>query len=308
MPKKVITIFLLILALFFITSSGIAQDIGQQGSLETIANTSGYKTDTSVASDTFLDTTVGGIIAMVLGIVGALFLGLTIYSGFQWMTAGGNEDKVTTARKRIINSAAGIGLIILAYVISNAVFIFFYSTTEREITVPQTLGGEYNCHHTQPPCDNPSSPCPECPGTMMCNVNNICVCTSSNQCPGNLVCNNGQCVVECISDNDCPENYHCTMSGECVLGETPGSECETNVDCSTIWGDVKPFCISFLGTWYFCVECETDAHCQDESRSIYDPEKPHCYSTATTNFCAKCGTDDHCEPDEECVAGSCVPE
>ena len=67
---------------------------------------------------------VGQIVRITLSFVGAIFFILIIYSGIQWMTAGGNEDKVTKARTRLINAAVGLAITIAAYFIT-----WFISTT-----------------------------------------------------------------------------------------------------------------------------------------------------------------------------------
>lgn len=72
----------------------------------------GYNTDKD------LETTIGGIIKLVLSLIGILFLILTIIAGFQWMTAGGNEETVTKAKERIKNSTNGLLIILGAYLIT----------------------------------------------------------------------------------------------------------------------------------------------------------------------------------------------
>lgn len=41
---------------------------------------------------------------------------MIIYSGFLWMTAGGEEDKLGTARKTLIYGLVGIAVVLFAYV------------------------------------------------------------------------------------------------------------------------------------------------------------------------------------------------
>ena len=89
------------------------------------AGTAGtYQTEIQ-GQNTFLDTFLGNLIATILGFVGVFFLGLTIYSGFQWMTAGGNEEKVTKARTRVINGIIGLAITVLAFILTNALFNYF---------------------------------------------------------------------------------------------------------------------------------------------------------------------------------------
>jgi len=54
----------------------------------------------------------GKVLGQILSYVGVLFLGLMLYAGVLWMTAGGNEDAATKAKEIIL--AAVIGLIIVA--------------------------------------------------------------------------------------------------------------------------------------------------------------------------------------------------
>jgi putative flippase GtrA len=66
-----------------------------------------------------------GIVAMViniaLGITGAIFVSLIVYGGVEWITSGGNPDKVGKAKKII--KFAVIGLIITAGAYTIAYFI-----------------------------------------------------------------------------------------------------------------------------------------------------------------------------------------
>ena len=72
-----------------------------------------------------LKETVINIIQWVLGILALIAVVMVIIGGFQWMTAGGNEEKVEKAKKVI--SAAVIGLIIV--LLAWAIVIFVARTT-----------------------------------------------------------------------------------------------------------------------------------------------------------------------------------
>lgn len=65
--------------------------------------------------------TIAKIIHKVLGFVGIIFFILILYSGFLWMTAGGNETKVEESKKYISRSVIGLIIILSAYSISNFV-------------------------------------------------------------------------------------------------------------------------------------------------------------------------------------------
>jgi len=71
-----------------------------------------------------LKDTVINIIQWALGFLGLVAVVMILIGGFQWMTAGGNEEKVASAKKII--SAAVIGLIII--LLAWAIVIFVVNT------------------------------------------------------------------------------------------------------------------------------------------------------------------------------------
>lgn len=62
--------------------------------------------------------TAAKIIRTILNILGIIVLCLILYSGFLWMTAGGNEDQVTKAKAWMRNSVIGLIVIFAAYSIT----------------------------------------------------------------------------------------------------------------------------------------------------------------------------------------------
>lgn len=61
---------------------------------------------------------VNTIIQIALSFLGVIFLVLTIYGGFLWMTAAGDEGKVESAKKMITAAIIGLIIIVSAYAIS----------------------------------------------------------------------------------------------------------------------------------------------------------------------------------------------
>jgi type IV secretory pathway VirB2 component (pilin) len=68
-----------------------------------------------------LKETVINIINWILGLLGIIAVIMILYAGFQWMTAGGNEDKVSSAKKIISAAIIGLIIILLAWAIVNFV-------------------------------------------------------------------------------------------------------------------------------------------------------------------------------------------
>ena len=73
---------------------------------------------------------VGLGIGVILGLIGVFFVIQIIIAGFQWMSAGGNEDQVTSAKTRIQNSTYGIVIVFAAYTISAFVLTQLESLTQ----------------------------------------------------------------------------------------------------------------------------------------------------------------------------------
>lgn len=64
---------------------------------------------------------IGFVANLILGFVGVIFLILIIAGGFIWMTAGGNEEKVTQGRKLLTESSIGFAIILAAFLLTNFV-------------------------------------------------------------------------------------------------------------------------------------------------------------------------------------------
>lgn len=66
-----------------------------------------------------VQNTVGNIIQVALTMVGTIFFILMVYAGYIWMTARGEEEKITKAREIIIAAIIGLALIVAAYAVTN---------------------------------------------------------------------------------------------------------------------------------------------------------------------------------------------
>lgn len=69
------------------------------------------------------------IINISLSLLGTIFVVLTVYAGFLWMTAGGNDDQVGKAKNILYASIIGLLIILSAYSISNFVLKNLYSAS-----------------------------------------------------------------------------------------------------------------------------------------------------------------------------------
>lgn len=92
----------------------LAQDSKIKEGLSVTAGQAGISTD-KTGSD--LPAVMGRAINNLFGILGVVFLTVVLIGGFQWMTAGGNEEKVGKAKAWVINGINGMIVVFLAYVL-----------------------------------------------------------------------------------------------------------------------------------------------------------------------------------------------
>lgn len=62
------------------------------------------------------------VISSFLGLLGIIFIVLIIYAGYNWMTARGDEQKVTMAKESLSRAVIGLIIIVAAYSITYFVF------------------------------------------------------------------------------------------------------------------------------------------------------------------------------------------
>lgn len=65
---------------------------------------------------------IATIVQVLLSLLGIIFVILIIVSGYQWMTAGGNEEQVTKSKKRMTNAIIGLVIVLAAFIITAFVF------------------------------------------------------------------------------------------------------------------------------------------------------------------------------------------
>lgn len=73
----------------------------------------GFRTD----GEYTLIGAIGTIVQGLLGLLGVLFLILIIWGGYQWMVAGGEEEKVTHAKSTLTNAIIGLAVVLGAWAI-----------------------------------------------------------------------------------------------------------------------------------------------------------------------------------------------
>ncbi|MCU0679706.1 MAG: pilin [Planctomycetes bacterium] len=113
--KKIL--FLLLLTLILISPSLVFAQFSSRvmtSKLDAVAQQSGYSASTD---ETTLVTTLGSIVNILLSLLGIIFVALTIYAGFNWMTAQGNEEKVKESKATLRTAVIGLVITLSSFAI-----------------------------------------------------------------------------------------------------------------------------------------------------------------------------------------------
>ncbi|NTU98625.1 hypothetical protein HGA64_01290 [Candidatus Falkowbacteria bacterium] len=112
---------ILIFSLFMSVACGAhaAYNFGAKTGLNNTAGPTGagYTLNTT-ANQATLNAKIANVIQIVLSFVGVLFLLLSIYAGFKWMNAQGNDAAVAEAKKILERAIIGLLVVLGAYAIT----------------------------------------------------------------------------------------------------------------------------------------------------------------------------------------------
>ena len=119
--KKIVQQISILLCLTFILTLPyfvFAQNSSSTNPLNKLEDVgSGANGPYAAATETSVSTIIGTVISAALSLLGVIFIILIVLAGYQWMTAGGNEDKVSKATDRIKTAIIGLVVTLSAYLI-----------------------------------------------------------------------------------------------------------------------------------------------------------------------------------------------
>ena len=101
-------------------------------------------TTASVSTSSGLGTTdpviiTETLIGVFLGILALIALIYIIYAGFTWMTSGGNEEKVSTAKSTLSRATIGLLIIMGAYGLTRYLFSTLSNATGTGLSIETTV-------------------------------------------------------------------------------------------------------------------------------------------------------------------------
>ena len=123
---KIFSIILsfLFLPFIYVEAGNLSGAFGKDSNLEKIASSSGY--DAKEGNRNSLELKIALIIQTALGLLGVLFIVLSVYAGITWMTAAGNEESIKKAVTTLKHNVVGLIIVLLAYTISIFIIKIFY--------------------------------------------------------------------------------------------------------------------------------------------------------------------------------------
>jgi hypothetical protein len=110
MFKKIFLSLMVVVSCFLFASFSLAQSNTNNPEEET----NPASLDNPINAESF-QAVIGNVVDQILGIVGALALLMFIFGGLVWMTAAGNEQKITQGKNILMWSAIGLLVIFSSY-------------------------------------------------------------------------------------------------------------------------------------------------------------------------------------------------
>ena len=111
--------FAILMMFQMIASPVFATSIDSKGYLGSIG--SGLPGADATTGDAALTGIINSVITTILSVLGILLLAIIIFSGFEYMTSGGENEKNESAINRIKNATIGLLLIMASYAIARFV-------------------------------------------------------------------------------------------------------------------------------------------------------------------------------------------
>jgi len=105
--KKYLPLIGVVLMLALLVTPALAQNL-DNGFMSEFQGNAGI-------GDNTIAEVVGQVVKAVLSILGLVALIIFIIAGFQWMTSGGNKEKIQSAQKLMGAAVIGLVIIIIAY-------------------------------------------------------------------------------------------------------------------------------------------------------------------------------------------------
>lgn len=112
--------FLFIFCFSLYSAASVSAQTAALDKLKNVGETNGPYA-TIIDPDTEIATMIGIVISAFFGLLGVIFISLTIYAGYNYMTAQGEDEKVNKALATLRQAIIGLIITIGSYAIWNLV-------------------------------------------------------------------------------------------------------------------------------------------------------------------------------------------
>ena len=129
MKNKKFLIFIIFIFIFAFQTLSVQAEVGPNPAAGTeygLTATAKEATLTDSGDSARPQDIIAKIVGYLLAMIGIVFLVQIVFAGYSWMMSGGSDEKIKKAKDKITSSAIGLAVVLLAYIISWAIFDLLY--------------------------------------------------------------------------------------------------------------------------------------------------------------------------------------
>lgn len=127
-----VTLSLMLVLLFSFSTAIAAEDDGAAAARAGLKEAAGVAGLSNTGGSEELPSLVGIVVGSLLSITGVAFFLLSLYGGFLWMTARGNDQQIEQGRNTLKAAIIGIIVVVASYAITSLVLEAYKETPKRE--------------------------------------------------------------------------------------------------------------------------------------------------------------------------------
>lgn len=117
--KKIGLLITLLFLLIFSASPVSAQLINPTKKAEMEKNANSLATTSGYSTEKTIEDLAATVIRVITGILGVLFLSFAFVAGYNWMNAGGNEEKIKKSKETLRDLLIGLILVLAVYALAS---------------------------------------------------------------------------------------------------------------------------------------------------------------------------------------------
>lgn len=199
------------------------------------------------ALDQAINAKIGNLIGYILSFAGVIFLILMIIASFIWITAQGDKEKITSAKKLLTNGVIGVFISFGSFIIVSTVLM---PLSERYFTPVNFTSGGSNITLSEIYCSN-NIQCADQPTRQMCFENNCVECLKNDVTDPNGAIMSYACVdVYNGEKNVCDIVKHvCMPDPNIECNELSLNSCLARSDCRWQYSFTNENFLGALGTF-----------------------------------------------------------